>query len=73
MRTACGNWARSDADKANTLAAHLEKVFQLHDTLTDVVPVSVKFEGPYIEYFTAGRIKVTSLNLTLARRQESTV
>ena len=55
IRTTSGNWARSDLEKANVLAYHLEKVFQPNE-MTDINPAPTEMDGPAIKDFTSKEI-----------------
>lgn len=57
IRRPDGTWARSNADRAETFACHLENTFQPNNINTDIKPDLQCIEGPHIKMITPGEIR----------------
>ncbi len=57
LRTSRMTWARSDVEKADEFANHLETVFQTNDITSDVNPIIEERNGPVIKPFSPKEIK----------------
>lgn len=69
LRKCNKKWARSDQEKADTLADHLEATFQPNDIESDVTPIIEQNDGPIIGHITPGAVK--AVIKTLKNRKAS--